>query len=376
MKIGKLDFRDFAAKKPLSISISGDYLTASDIQKEPSLQLGSLLSLSKDQQVKLAVERYKLEPEFKLGIIGIGLLTKKEVISHIKEQDEFGQTALEAEMGYCNELINSLGAEEIPKEPLKPYKPIPDIPEWKHVKKCIYLKLKTRALFCENTTDSVTSPFATYRAAHVLPTFTARGFNIIVLKGVDDNRTKFVPESKNGLTVYISGIGHGAYTLYTGHNGNRILEVGTYDPNEAKGKGFHFLSCETAKTLGPDAVAKGAKFYAGYTENFHLVWDNPASPVNEFECFAEADSTFDIAIANGATAQQALNATIASFNTQLIKPGIPGTVSATWLSYDRDHLVLIGDGATIILPYRVIKICFPIKTMEKENALIEAGEME
>jgi hypothetical protein len=376
MKIGKLEFRDFAAKKPLSISPAGKYLTANDIISEKGLQLGSLLTLSKEKQIKLVIDRYNLEPEFKLGVIGIGLLTKKEVIAHIEKQDAFGQTVVEAEMGYCRELIDSLGSGKIPKEPVMPNKTVPEVPDWKPIKKCILLRLKTRALFCENTTDSVTSPFAVYRAGHVIPAFTARGFNVVILSGVDDVRTKFVPEAKNPLTVYISGIGHGSYTLYTGNNGNHILEVGLYDPAEVKGKGIHFLSCETAKTLGPDTVAKGARFFAGYTENFNLVWDNPSSPVNEFECFAEADSTFDIAMANGATAQQAFNATIASFNVQLSKPGIPGSVAASWLMYDRDHLALHGDGTATLSPYRLVRICFPIKKMEQENALVEAGEFE
>jgi hypothetical protein len=233
MKIGELDFKDFASEKPLYVSSSGKFLTAKDIIAEPSATLGSLLTLSKDDQVKLVIERYKLEPDFKLGIIGVGLLTKDEIISHIKNQDAFGQTALEAEIDYCGELISTLLTK--PRvEPKVPVKPIPVVPDWKEVKKCIYIKLRSRALFCENTTDGVTSPFAAYRAANVHPVFTKRGFTVIVLYGTNDTRTSFVPHAKSGLTVYTSGVGHGAYTLYTGHAGNRILEVGVYDPPEVK----------------------------------------------------------------------------------------------------------------------------------------------
>jgi len=139
------------------------------------------------------------------------------------------------------------------------------------------------------------------------------------------------------------------------------------------GKGLHFLSCETAGKLGPDTIAKGAKCYAGYTENFNLVWNDPATPTDEFECFAEADSTFDIMMANGATAQQAYSATIAAFNAEMVKPNIPGSAAATWLAYDRDHFKLFGDPAAVIPPYRFVKICFPLADIEKENALIAAG---
>jgi len=375
MKIGKLNFKDYAARKPLSVSPSGEFLAAKDILAEPSLQLGSLLTLSKEKQVELAVERYNLEPDFKLGIIGVGLLTKKEIIDHLKKQDEFGQTALEAELGYCSELMANLDPAEIATKPEMPKKPIPVVPDWKPIKKCIWLKLKTRALFCENTTDSVTKPFAVYRIANVHSAFAERGFTVISLTDVNNVRTKFIPEAKNGLTVYIGGIGHGAYNLYTGNNGNHILEVCLYDSAEVSGKAIHFLSCQTAGQLGPDTVAKGAKCYAGYTENFHLVWDDSSTPVDEFLCFAESDSIYDIMMANGATAKQAYEATIAAFNAALVKPGIPNTVAATWLKYDRDHFKLLGIDSTTILPYRYIKICFPITNLEKQNALVAAGEI-
>ncbi len=361
--------------KPLGYSQTGEFLTAKELFARPSDAPGSLLALTKEEQIKLAVARYSLEPDFKLGIIGAGLLTRDEIIDHIQRQDQFGQMALEAEMGYCGNLISELHISKIPKKPSIPKKRIPVTPDWKIIRRCLNLKLKTRALFCENTTDAVTTPFANYRIAHVHPAFAARGFTVISLTGVDDVRTKFVPEAKNGLTVYIGGVGHGSYTVYTGHFGNHILEVGFYDPAEVAGKAIHLLSCETAAQLGPDTVANGAKCFAGYTENFNFVWDDSTTPVDEFLCFVEADSTFDIMMANGATALQAYNATIAAFNAELLKPGIPGSAAAAWLTYDRDHFKLLGTAATTVLPYRYIKICFPLIRLEKQNALVEAGEL-
>lgn len=373
MKIGKLDFKDYSAKKPLAISPEGELITAKEILADENLMTTSLLALSREDQVKLAISRYELEPDFKLGTIGVGLLTKAEVMAHIKRQDAFGQVALQAEMAYCNELIGSLKISKLPAEPVVPKTPVPFRPDWKPIKKCILLKCKTRAVFCENTTDVVTTPFANYRIANVHSAFAARGFTVVPLTGANDVRTQFVPQAKNSLTVYIAGVGHGAYTVYTGNAGDHILEVGLYDPAEVKGKALHFLSCQTAGQLGPDTVAKGAKCYMGYNENFHLVWDNPATPTDEFSCFAKSDSTFDIWMANGATAQQAYNATIAMFNAMLALPGIPGSAAATWLAYDRDHCRLLGDPATRILPYRYVRVCFPIAELERENALVEAG---
>jgi hypothetical protein len=374
MKIGNLQFKEYAAKKPLTVSPTGQFLTARDVAAQPSLSLGSLFTLDEDTQIKLALERYALEPEFKLGVIGVGVLTKSEVMEQIEERTEFGQKALRAEMQYCNELMASLGGGALPAWPTVPKPTVPRIPPWKPVKKCIKLRLRTRVLFCENTTDGVTTPFANYRIKNVHPVFVARGFSKVALTGTDDIRQNFVPQAKNGLTVYISGIGHGNYSVYTGHAGNHILEVGHYDPAEVKPKSIHFLSCQTASKLGPDTVSKGANSYAGYTENFILMWDNSSTPVNEFLLFAKSDSTYDVMMANGATAKQAYEATVKAFNAAIAQ--VPNTVAATYLTWDRDHLKLLGNPSAKIVPYRYVKVCFPMTALEREDALALAGVLE
>ena len=372
MKINKLNFKDYAAKKPVYLSDSGKLLTIKDVVKDRSLSLGSLHTLSNDLQVKLTLERYKLEPEFKLGIFGSGTMTKAEVIKHIKEQTDFGKLAVRVEMQYCNELLETVKKRSLPKIPTIPKGPHRVIPEWRHIRRCFWFKLKSTALFAENTTDGVTKSFAEYRIAHVHPVFASRGFHVVVNKGTSDTRTNFVNTAKKSLTTYISGIGHGNYDVYTGHAGEHILKVGAYDANEVKNKAIHFLSCRTAATLGPDTVAKGAKSYAGYDENFTFVWDDPSTPVNEVDLFKICDSTFDIWMAYGTTAQQAYNATIATFNAKIAL--VPGTAAASWLSYDRDHFRLHGNPATRIHPYRYVKICFPFRRLHEEM-LADIGEL-
>ncbi|MFH1686014.1 MAG: hypothetical protein ABIE70_00660 [bacterium] len=372
MKIGKLNFKPHAAKKPVMMSLAGKFMTAKDVFE--TVTLGSVLALGEEQKKKLVLERYRLEPDFKIGTIGHGLLTKKDVMGHIQADSELGREFMMIELGYCNELMSSLKSKTLPAWPKIPTKVIPKVPYWKPIKKCIHLRLRTRALFCENTTDSVTGPFAAYRKKHVHPVFQKRGFFVDVLDGTDDVRSKFAPKARQSLTVYISGIGHGNYSVYTGHHGNHILEVCKYDPAEVKGKSIHFLSCQTAGKLGPDTIKKGANSYAGYSENFHLIWDVPGTPgVNEFELFAKSDSTYDIAMALGATAQQAYNLTVAAFNAAIAQ--VPGTQAASLLTWDRDHLKRLGSATAIIRPYRWVKICFPITKWLKEEALAEAGDV-
>ena len=375
MKIGSLQFKSFAAKKPLMMTPEGTFLSAQQVADAPSLGMGSLFTLDEDLQVKLATKRYSLEPDFKLGIIGQGIYSRNDIIDQIKKRTDFGRLATEVEMGYCNQLAAGLRARNIPSWPKVPKKSIPKWPWWKPIKKCIRLRLRNRALFCEDTTDPVTTPIAKWRIKNIHPSFANRGFTVVALTGTDDTRTNFVPEAKNGLTAYISGVGHGNYNLYTGHSGNRILEIGQYDSAEVKSKAIHFLSCQTAKLLGPDTVKKGAKAYAGYDENFHFVWDDPSTPfVNEFLLFVRADATFDLQMAAGATAGQAFAATMQAFNAAIAQ--VPNTAAASWLTYDRDHLRLHGSNAATIKPYRWIKICFPIRRLEMETALLDAGVLE
>ncbi len=374
MKIGKLTFKDYAAKKPVSLSATGEFLTAAQLYKEPKLTLGSRFALGREQQLKLVLERYRLEPDFKLGIVGVGVLTKAELIEHIKAQTELGKMAQAAELAYCNELAGMLNANRLAVWPKPAVTKIPDLPDWKPIKKCISLKVPTRALFCENTTDAVTATFAQYRIANVHPVFQARGFRVKSLTASDDVRVNFVPEAKNALTTYVSGIGHGSYTCYTGHMSDHILEVGVYDPSEVAAKSFHFLSCQTGRQLGPDTVSKGAKCYAGYDENFTFVWDDSSTPIDEVLLFKQCDSTFDITMANGGTAQLAYDSTVQAFNAAIAQ--VPNTAAATWLTWDRNHLKLHGAPATTILPYKYLKICFPLAGFAQENALLGAGMLE
>lgn len=377
MKIGRLNLSDYAAKKPVSITPAGEFVSLQEITDKPELALVSLFTLDINLQIKLAVKRISLEPDFKFGVLGGGVYTRDQVIEAVKKQEtELGKQVLKAEMYYLNVLIASLANPTIiPKWPedIKPIKPI--IPDWRRRKRCIYLRITNRVLFCENTTDPITTKFANYRFANVHTAFVARGFTVIKLDGSDDVRSEFALRAKNPMVVYIAGVGHGGYTVYTGHMHDHILEACSYDPEEVKNKSIHLLSCQTAKTLGPDTISKGAKSYAGYTENFNLLWDIPGTGVNEFELFAKCDSSYDITMAAGLTAQEAYDRTVAAFNAAMALPEVVNTQTASTLLWDRDHLKLHGDHASTVVPFQMVKICFPL-VLGMEDILINAGDLE
>ncbi len=124
MLIGKMEFSAGSLKKPLMISPEGKFITVQQVAESPALGRGSLFSLSEDLQMKLAIERYSHESDFSLGVIGVGLYTRDEIIENIRKRTEFGILATKVEMGYCSELAGSITRRTIPSWPKVPIKPI------------------------------------------------------------------------------------------------------------------------------------------------------------------------------------------------------------------------------------------------------------
>src|SRR5437868_1367924 len=89
-----------------------------------------------------------------------------------------------------------------------------------------------------------------YREKHVYPHFVGKGYAVDKCQGVMAKRTYVAPKAQQPGVVYLTGVGHGSYTTYTGHYYDPIFEVGNYSAAEPKGKIVHFLSCETARDLG------------------------------------------------------------------------------------------------------------------------------
>lgn len=374
VRVGRLKVKAYAAEKPVALGAGGKFISLAEAAKKPSaLSLASSLSaLTDDDQAKLAIERNRLEPDFTLGVVGYGNVRKKELLEHIRQRTRLGNMAVEAELQYVTELVGKLTGSAKPAWPRIPAAKMAPIPEdWRWIPKSWWKTLQTCALFCENTTDSVTQHAATYRKKHVHPVFKKRGFNVVVLEGTENVAAEFVPRAKNKRVVYISGIGHGNPTTYTGHLNAPLLRACQYDPAVVDRKSLHFLSCQTAQQLGPDTVKKGANSYAGYFENFTFVHDNPSTPVNEQDLFWKADSTYDIAMALGKTAKEAGQLTIAAFNSAIAT--VPGTAAATWLTWDRNWFRSADDGPKYgkagarISPYMVTPF------LEVEEALEALG---
>lgn len=334
VKLGKFRVPDYAADKPVMIRSNGQLIYPSDLLKKTKAPAFGVALATPENKTKLALERLKVEPDFEFGVISRnGKYTKAEVLKHVQDQTTLGLQFTDIEVNYAEYFANQLLG-HLPKIPPKLVVPaapaMPAIPsDWKWVTRPYWRFFRTRVLFCENTTDGVTTPAANWRIANVHSVFAAKGFDVVSLEGVNDIRASFIPNSKDYRTVYISGVGHGNYTTYTGHLQAAILQVGGYDGAEVKGKVLHLLSCETGRTLCPDTVSHGAKAAVGYDENFVFDWANA-------NLYWQCDSQFDISMANGKTVEQAIADTIAKYNAAIAS--VPGTSTAATLLSDRNLL--------------------------------------
>ncbi|MBD8083336.1 hypothetical protein [Chryseobacterium caseinilyticum] len=352
VKLGKLTLPQFAAEKPIGVRGDGTLMYAKEIIAGKTPPKFGLDLTSFQNKAKLAIARIKMESDLKIGVISEGIYNQREIISHIENQTSLGKQIADAEIKYSEFLLNQMLGKTallsdrfvMPKEIALPAVPA----EWKIIPKAKWISFRNKVLFCENTTDSVTNQAALYRINNVHPVFANRGFEVIKLDGVNDNRTNFAARAKESRVVYIGGIGHGNYDLYTGHGNSSVLRIGAYDPLEVQDCSLHFLSCRTGRDLGPNTIAKGAKSYTGYSENFTFTWANST-------LFWKADSQFDISMAIGRTVQQAIADTVNQFNVGMAT--VPGTSTAALLMQDRDLLRSPVSGAAwgsktdTVLPY-------------------------
>jgi len=167
----------------------------------------------------------------------------------------------------------------------------------------------------------------------------------------------------------IIGVGHGDVDVFTGHNEAVILEVGKYNPREARGKVIKLLSCQCGVDLGPDLVQNGALSVAAYVDDYVWIMDSDLASTPWADAMA-ASSLLPVvdglnALLDGKTAREAFDMELQGYTRnveieedELIK---------SCLEFNRDNAVLLGDPAArvrarpkITLPMSPPPIILPI----------------
>jgi len=101
---------------------------------------------------------------------------------------------------------------------------------------------------------------------------------------------------------YISGSGHGHYSIFRGYNDKEIWSAAS-DLSHLSDKIIHLLSCNTGASLGRSMVAQGCRAFWGYTETFlFLHKDNFSGNLEDDEIAADAlrmDCLIDSEILSG-----------------------------------------------------------------------------
>lgn len=180
--------------------------------------------------------------------------------------------------------------------------------------------------------EPITQAGFQYRQTNVYPYFEAKGFTIQRCQGSLARRVYVAPAARQPSVVYITGIGHGTYDTFTGDYYDPIFSVGNYTQEESQGKIVHLLSCETARSLGPDFVLHGCKAFFGYDENFSFQMDIA-------DMFFQCDSEVDRAFADGLAASDVYSRVINLFNKNIATLRAQGSdYKAATLEFDRDHL--------------------------------------
>lgn len=172
---------------------------------------------------------------------------------------------------------------------------------FKRAKKC-------KIIAIDSNFDTATKMGFEYRNKRVYPWSVLCGYWILRAQGNNANRNYVVSLlNSNQKVFYITGVGHGGYSIYTGQNQTEVFRVGNYNSSEVKDKVIHLLSCQTARDLGPDFVRNGCKAFFGYIENF-------AFTLEFSSIFFACDSTIDYHFALGRSAEQVYIITIGVYN--------------------------------------------------------------
>jgi hypothetical protein len=331
--INKLNLSTLELKKPIAVDSKGkNYFTTKElIDKKAHF---SLATLEPGLQRDLVLKRYELEDEYEILIIGGEKISKTELMKEIKEETALGKDAVRAELSYLSDIHAELASETKLEEGIPEIFDLGPWPPEKYSwvpKKWWPIFFRRYAVFAEDTDTGITESAAHYRKKHVIPCFINKRIIPIILTGANDTRPNFAAACKRKGVVYISGVGHGSPTAYTGYRYSHLWDKCSYDPAEVKGKIIHLLSCKTAQQLGPDLVKKGACAYFGYFENFTITWNYP-------NVFWKCDSIIDLAFCHGLNAGLAAKVTLYIYNLEIRKMRAIHGPTATWLTWDRDAL--------------------------------------
>ncbi len=90
--------------RPVAMAPDGQWLSLREVIDEEPARF-SFAQLSREQQSELVAEHIKQRPVFDVGILGLGVFSKKRAINEVKARTRIGRTFIEVEQRMIARLI-------------------------------------------------------------------------------------------------------------------------------------------------------------------------------------------------------------------------------------------------------------------------------
>jgi hypothetical protein len=168
-----------------------------------------------------------------------------------------------------------------------------------------------RIVAVEARHDTPTRRAFDYRDLHFYQTPPAQAPGTLeVIRGPLARRGRVATTLVTSNPALLTAVGHGDVDTMMGFGSAALWEPGRYAPHEVAGRIVHLVACETARQLGPDLVAQGARAFVGYDVIVMLHDD-------VFEPFMECDTLIDLTLLAGGTVAAAHAAALTRFDQHI-----------------------------------------------------------
>lgn len=197
-----------------------------------------------------------------------------------------------------------------------------------------------RIVVCRPNFEQATQWGAYWFGALTLQAAIDAGLDVKDLYQNDAHKAMFDGAVSGDPHTFVTGIGHGNETTFTGQDYDELLVSGRQnDAALMAGKSGSFLSCVFGQA-GDYFTQQGMKAFFGYIETFYfMAQDYPNAAATPF---FKSHCAFDLAILAGKSFSEAFIASRAAWNDAIA--GSPET-NARYMIWDRDAMILWGDGA-------------------------------
>jgi len=171
----------------------------------------------------------------------------------------------------------------------------------------------------------------------VLSEAQAADFDTLPLVGPDANTAKFKAALDAYPTCFLTGVGHGNETTYTGERYAVLLRSGG-DLSAMANKPWYALSCKVGKRLGADVVKAGCPAFIGYAEDFvFLAERNDPCGGRPAKGFMVSSNAVVSTLIDGATFEEAYISSQRHWDSAI--EAATNEEEAKWLLWDKTNQV-------------------------------------